>query len=57
MTKELFEVEPKVTLTREELYEKVWTTPMQRLVAEFGFSDWGLAKLCGRHQVHVPPRG
>lgn len=48
---------PTVTLTREALYEKVWSTPMQRLAAEFGFSDRGLAKLCRRHQVPVPPRG
>jgi hypothetical protein len=47
----------KITLTREELYEKVWTTPMLTLAAEFGFSDRGLAKLCGRHRVPVPPRG
>ena len=49
--------EPKITLTREELHEKVWSTPMQKLAAEFGFSDVGLAKLCRRHQVPVPPRG
>jgi len=28
---------PKVTLTREDLYEKVWSTPMQKLAVEFGF--------------------
>lgn len=49
--------EPKVTLTREELYEKVWSTPMQKLACEFGFSDVGFAKLCHRHQIPVPPRG
>ena len=48
---------PKVTLTREELYEKVWSTPMQKLAVEFGFSDVGFAKLRRRHQVPVPPRG
>lgn len=48
---------PKVTLTREQLYEKVWSTPMQKLAAEFGFSDRGLAKLCRRHKIPVPPRG
>lgn len=47
----------KVTLTREGLYEKVWSTPMQKLAAEFGFSDRGFAKLCQRHKVPVPPRG
>ena len=46
---------PKVTLTREELYEKVWSIPMQKFTAEFGFSDRGLAKLCRRYEVAVPP--
>jgi hypothetical protein len=57
LIKEVFMSEAKVMLTREELYEKVWTTPMQKLAVEFGLSDRGLAKLCGRHQVPVPPRG
>ncbi len=35
---------PKVTLTREDFYEKVWSTPMQNLAAEFGFSDVRFAK-------------
>ena len=48
---------PKITLTREELYEKAWSTLMLKLSAEFGFSDRGLAKLCQRHKVAVPPRG
>ncbi|MBZ5526809.1 MAG: hypothetical protein LAN71_02765 [Acidobacteriia bacterium] len=44
-------------ITRAELYEKVWKTPMQKLAAEFGLSDVGLAKLCKRHQIPVPGRG
>ncbi len=50
-------VAQKITLTREELYEKVWSTPMQKLAVESGFSDRGFAKLCQRHHVPVPPRG
>lgn len=45
------------TIARVELYERVWTTPMQRLANEFGLSDVGLAKLCRRHQIPVPGRG
>ena len=37
--------------------KKVWSTPMQKLAAEFGLSDVGLAKLCKRHQTPVPGRG
>jgi hypothetical protein len=47
----------KVALTRPQLYEKVWTTPMLRLAREFGLSDVGLAKLCRRHQIPLPGRG
>ena len=46
-----------VELRREELYERVWSMPMQRLSKEFGLSDVGLAKLCRRHQIPVPGRG
>jgi len=47
----------KITLTRAELYEKVWTTPMRTLAKEFGLSDVGLAKLCRRHNIPLPGRG
>lgn len=46
-----------VTLTREELYEAVWRTPIVRLAAEFGISDVALAKTCRRMNVPRPPRG
>lgn len=44
-------------MRRSELYEKVWSTPITKLAAEFGISDVGLAKACRRHAVPVPPRG
>lgn len=46
-----------IRLQRDELYEKVWTTPMQRLAKELGLSDVGLAKLCKRHGIPTPGRG
>lgn len=45
------------TITREELYEKVWTTPMVALAEEFGISDVALAKRCRRWNIPCPPRG
>jgi hypothetical protein len=45
------------TVTRKELYELVWGTPMARLAEEFGVSGNGLAKACRRLQVPYPPRG
>ena len=45
------------TFLREELYERVWTTPVHRLAKEFGYSDVGLAKLCHKHQIPTPGLG
>ncbi|MES9811651.1 MAG: hypothetical protein ABW161_02640 [Candidatus Thiodiazotropha sp.] len=45
------------TVTREELFEQVWQTPMTQLAKEYGVSDVGLAKVCKRMEVPRPPRG
>lgn len=45
------------TISREQLYELVWTTPIARLAPRYGLSDVGMAKLCDRHKVPRPPRG
>jgi len=47
----------RIQLSRADLYEHVWTTPMCRLAREFGLSDVGLSKLCHRHEIPTPPRG
>ena len=41
-------------LSREELYQQVWTTPMRHLARAYGLSDVGLAKLCKRHAIPTP---
>lgn len=46
-----------ITMTREELYSAVWTTPMSRLAEEYGISGNGLAKICDREDIPYPPRG
>lgn len=46
-----------VRLTREELYEKMWSRPAISLAEEFGISGRGLGKLCRRFAIPVPPRG
>ncbi len=43
--------------SREDLYNAVWSKPMMNLAEEFGISGRGLAKLCERLKVPVPPRG
>jgi len=45
------------TLTREELYELVWTEPMLTLAARFGISDVALKKRCVRMRIPTPHRG
>lgn len=45
------------TLTREELHALVWQTPMMHLAERFGISGNGLAKICARLEIPVPPRG
>src|ERR1051326_3790242 len=46
-----------IVITREALYERVWSEPISEIAAEFGQSGRGLAKLCARYDIPVPPRG
>ncbi|HET7552354.1 MAG TPA: hypothetical protein VFK04_13780 [Gemmatimonadaceae bacterium] len=51
------EVSGERKLTREELYELVWSEPMQTLGPKFGISDVGLKKTCKRLRIPTPGRG
>ncbi|HWD92274.1 MAG TPA: hypothetical protein VG938_07990 [Verrucomicrobiae bacterium] len=44
-------------LTREELYDKVWSQPTTKVAAELGISDVALSKRCKKLQVPKPPPG
>lgn len=44
-------------LTREELYEKVWSAPTVQVAAELGISDVALAKRCKKLNVPKPSLG
>lgn len=46
-----------LTLSREDLYELVWSKPMVELAKDFGLSDVALAKRCRKLGVPVPGRG
>lgn len=46
-----------IEISREDLYERVWTEPIHKLSKEYGLSDVGLAKTCRRHNIPIPPRG
>ncbi|MBM3600986.1 MAG: hypothetical protein FJX35_22535, partial [Alphaproteobacteria bacterium] len=44
-------------LSRRQLYDLVWSEPMQRLAKQIGISDVALAKSCRKIDVPVPERG
>ena len=44
-------------LTRQELYDLVWSMPMRDLAKQFDISDRGLAKKCESHKIPRPPQG
>lgn len=44
-------------LTREQLYELVWSTPVLKLAEQFGVSNVAIAKRCRRLAVPRPTRG
>jgi hypothetical protein len=46
-----------IKLTREELYERVWSTPATKLAKEFGISDVALGKICKKLDVPKPYPG
>jgi hypothetical protein len=46
-----------ITIGRQELYDRVWTTPLTAVCRDYGISNVGLAKVCRRHKVPCPPRG
>jgi len=49
--------EKPFTLSREHLYELVWSKPMRDLAEDFGISDVGLAKRCRLLGIPDPGRG
>lgn len=47
----------KVELTRQELYDLVWSKPMSKLALEYNISDNGLRKICKKHEIPLPLLG
>src|SRR5471032_1859204 len=44
-------------VTREKLYELVWSEPMLKIAARYGVSSSYLARVCARLRVPRPARG
>ena len=47
----------KVTLTRQEFYNLVWSTPLSQLTRKYAISDNGLRKMCKKYKVPIPFNG
>ncbi|MAU17594.1 MAG: hypothetical protein CMH46_18870 [Muricauda sp.] len=45
------------TISRKELYEMVWTTPLTQLAKQYNISDNGLRKICIKHEIPLPKVG
>ena len=46
-----------MNVTRDQVYMMVWGEPVTKVAKRLGLSDRGLAKLCARYDIPVPPRG
>lgn len=46
-----------VHYTREQLYDLVWSQPMLKVAKQHGISDVGMAKMCRKMNIPLPPRG
>lgn len=50
-------METTAAITRESLYEEVWTEPVSRVAPRYGISDVALGKVCRKYRIPLPPRG
>jgi hypothetical protein len=44
-------------VSRDGLYDLVWTEPVMKLAARFGVSDVAVAKACRKYRIPLPGRG
>ena len=45
------------TISRQALFDDVWTRPLTKIAPELGISDVALRKICDRHNIPSPGRG
>lgn len=48
---------PVTRIEREQLYEKVWSSPMSHLAREYGVASQRLKDLCDQAGIPTPPAG
>ena len=44
-------------ISREELFEQIWSKPASQLAEQYGVSDVAISKWCKRLEIPKPPRG
>ena len=47
----------KTTLSRQQLYDLVWSEPLSRLAKKYCISDNGLRKMCKSMNIPLPSNG
>ncbi len=47
----------EITISRQELYDMVWSKPVVKIAKEFGISDVGVAKICKKMNIPKPGLG
>lgn len=45
------------TVSRDELYQQVWSKPMTKVASGYGVTSTALKKTCNRHKIPTPERG
>ena len=50
-------IDSQLRLSREQLYELVWSKPLSKLALEYNISDVGLSKMCARMAIPRPAQG
>ncbi|MFH6936006.1 hypothetical protein [Flavobacterium sp. FlaQc-30] len=44
-------------LTREEIYDLVWSTSISKILERFALSHDGFKKICKEHEIPLPSNG
>lgn len=46
-----------IKLSRKEVYELVWSTPISKIVEVYALSNDSFKKICKKHEIPLPPNG
>jgi hypothetical protein len=52
-----YKMAEEITISRQELYDLVWSKPVVKIAKEFGISDVAIAKICKKMNIPKPGLG